>query len=99
MRDGNALALVPPAEPGWTTAQRRLLAVLTQEGHRHQTVREICRLAGYHQTKTWYAALRDERFAAAVRVLGVCLSCQESLVEPCVRQVQAALQRAEPCES
>ncbi len=59
------------AEGPWTLPQQRLLEVLQHGEHRYASVAKICRLAGYSGNTLWYQAMKDGRFVAAIRVLGV----------------------------
>ncbi len=59
------------AEGTWTQSQQRLLEVLQHEEHRYASIAKICRLAGYSGNTLWHEAMRDERFVAAIRTLGV----------------------------
>jgi integrase len=71
MRINNVLAFKVPPPPHWSEKQRRLLEVLQQEEYRHLLPKEICLRAGYASRGTWYQALEDPAFAAAVEALGV----------------------------
>jgi len=64
------IALKPAAEPQWTKAQRKLLAVLAVPENRVKTIRDICNLAGYKSLTPWYVALKNQQFAAHVEDLG-----------------------------
>jgi integrase len=59
------------AEGPWSLPQRRLLAVLQFKEYRYASIAKICRLAGYSGNVMWYQAVKDERFVAAIRALGV----------------------------
>lgn len=58
------------AEAQWTKAQQKFLDVLAVPGNREKSVLDICKLAGYKSFTPWYAALKEERFAARVKELG-----------------------------
>jgi hypothetical protein len=55
----------------WTLPQQRLLAVLQHKEHRYASIAKICRLAGYAGNTLWYEAMKDERFVAVIRALGI----------------------------
>jgi integrase len=59
------------AEGPWTLPQRRLLEVLQHKEHRYASAAKICQLAGYSGNTLWYKATKDDRFLAALRILGV----------------------------
>src|SRR6266566_6875700 len=59
------------AEGPWTLPQQRLLEVLQHGEHRYASVAKICRLAGYSGNTIWYEAMKDDRFVAAIRTLGI----------------------------
>jgi len=55
----------------WTLPQQRLLEVLQHKEHRYASIAKICRLAGYAGNTIWYEAMKDDRFVAAIRTLGI----------------------------
>src|SRR6266446_7976224 len=59
------------AKGPWTLPQQRLLAVLQHEEHRYASIAKICRHAGYAGNTLWYEAMKDERFVAVIRALGI----------------------------
>ena len=59
------------AEGFWTLPQQRLLEVLQHKEHRYASIAKICRLAGYAGNTIWYEAMKDDRFVAAIRTLGI----------------------------
>jgi integrase len=59
------------AKGPWTLPQQRLLAILQHEEHRYASIAKICRLAGYAGNTLWYEAMKDERFVAVIRALGI----------------------------
>jgi integrase len=52
-------------------SQQRLLEVVQQEENRQKSVTEICQLAGYQKATNWHKAIKDERFVAELKGLGV----------------------------
>jgi hypothetical protein len=70
MPNVKVLAINQEPEPIWSKTQQRLLDVLECEENRQKSLREICRLAGYHPP-VWYQAIQDANFILAIEALGV----------------------------